>query len=245
MTSIQKVLISFEEYTRLKDIEKEFEELSKEYQSLKDRLGNSKTDQETQETHEIQKGSGEVEELLTRKNIKEIVDLVKQEIVVAPRPVISNWRNFDRAEPTITSIAQPKSAELNRYDVVIEKSDLNDKFDEKKLLKRVPKEKRSLAIELLKDIESRPSELTFDSNGIVFIDEISVPGTNIFKLFPLLFQKQVRKKFTGFDEVSNKITEMGLGHLIQHSSKNRLAKSLDKALASTHKQEDDQWWYLD
>jgi len=243
MTSIQKVLISFEEYTRLKDIEKEFEELSKEYQSLKDRLGSSKTDQET---HEIQKGSGEVsEELLTRKNLKEIVDLVKQEIVLAPRPVISNWRNFDRAEPTITAIGQPKSAELTRYDVVIEKSDLNDTFDEKKLLKRVPKEKRSQAIELLKDIESRPSELTFDSNGIVFIDETSVPGTNIFKLFPLLFQKQVRKKFTGFDELSSKIIEMGLGHLIQHSSKNRLAKSLDKALASTQKQTDDQWWYLD
>jgi len=143
MTSIQKVLISFEEYTRLKDIEKEFEELTKEYQLLKDRLNHHKPDSET--TSDVQKGSGEVnDELLTRKNLQEIIQLVKQEISLPPRPVITNWRNFDLTEPTITSIGQPKSAELPKYDVVIEKSDLNDEFDENKLLKRIPKDKKKL-----------------------------------------------------------------------------------------------------
>jgi len=69
---------------------------------------------------------------------------VKQEISLPPRPVITNWRNFDLTEPTITSISQPKSAELPKYDVVIEKSDLNDEFDENKLLKRIPKDKKKL-----------------------------------------------------------------------------------------------------
>jgi len=235
MTSIKKVLISFDEYTRLKDIEKQFEQLSKEYEELKAKYVKKP------ENEQIGSGSSE---LLTRQNLKEIIDLVKQELTEKPRPVVSTWQNYGLTEPTITAIGHPENVELPRSNVVIEKSDLNDRFDEKKLLRKIPREKKSKASELLQAIEARPSEITFDSDGVLYIDENGIEGSNIFKLFPLLFQKTVRKKFTGFEDFVKKLSDMGLEHLIENSNKIQASKSLDTALKSTFKP-DEQWWYLD
>lgn len=230
MSSIQKVLISFEEYNRLKTIEHQFEELSKKYKSL-------------EEPKSDQRGSGS-NDLLTRQNLKEIIELVKQEITEKPRPVVTTWRNYDLTEPTITAIGHPQSAEPEKAIVSVEKSDLNDEFDDLKLLKRIPKEKKHSALELLKQIKMRPSEITFDSNGTIFIDDMGIEGSNIYKLFPLLFRRTVTKKFTGFEELISKLKAMGLEHLVQSGKDLQSSKNLDKALSSKMKI-DDQWWYLD
>ena len=109
--------------------------------------------------------------------------------------------------------------EPSTFDVTINKSDENTKFDEKQLLTFVPKTQQKNAKELLKQFDLRSNELTWNSSGIIFIDQTSVPNSNIFLIFPHLFKargKSTSKNIIGFDEFVYKIHEMGLDDLILH-----------------------------
>lgn len=235
MSTIQKVLISYEEYIRLKDIEKDYENLSREHEALK----------EKSKVHSApnQSGGGNENEGL-RSHIRQIVDLVKQEITIPARPSITTWQSYE-APYTVTAIGHPKNPINSPYPVNVNKSDLNDSFDEVKLLRRVPKDHQQAASELLKIIESRPNELTFDCNGVIYIDEQSVPGSNIFKLFPILFKKRASKNFSGLQDFINKINQMGLTHLIKYPIQHKEAMKLDAAISRTvPNTSTDQWWYI-
>jgi len=144
--SVQKVLISFEEYSRLKDIEKQFNSLSQAKDDTKGK-GDCENSLNSEQTGS---GSG-----LNFIDIKRIAELVKQEIILPPRPNVTTWQNFQLAEPTIESVAVPLQTQNSAYDVSFQKSDQNDSFDLKKLIAKVPKEHRKAASELLKIIESR------------------------------------------------------------------------------------------
>jgi len=237
MSSIQKVLISFEEYSRLKDIEDQFNELSKKYQELQDKNINESTQTGAGSSHKLSLNSTE---------LKHIVDLVKQEITVQPQKVDKTWQNYELSPPTVVALGHPQQKQLSVYDIEKTKTDLNDKFDEKRLLKKVPKEFRSKAEELLAILEERSSDLTFDSTGDIFINEESIPGSNIFKFFPLLFKKKSPKKFTGYQEFVQKLIDMGLGRFIQYPIDQSKAMKFDKALdKEISPKQSDQWWYLD
>jgi hypothetical protein len=66
----------------------------------------------------------------------------------------------------------------------------------------------------LEQIENRPNELTFDSIGRVIIDNVAIPGSNMFVLLPMLFKTKKSKNLPGLSELIEKLDEMGLTHFI-------------------------------
>lgn len=183
---------------------------------------------------------------LEPQHLKQIAHLVKKEIFsIKPVPTITTWRNYDRAEPTVTSVGYPQVIPLN-YAVEIEKSNLNDKYDEKKLLSKVPREHIRNALELLKAFEDQPNEISFDSQGTIFINEESIPESNIYKFFPLLFRKRKPKSFTGYQDFVEKLLDMGLGHYIKYPINDKKAAKMDTLLKQELNLDTSktQWWYL-
>lgn len=115
---------------------------------------------------------------------------------------------------------------------------MNDQFDEQALLKKVPKPFKKNAALLLKEFDQRPNEITWDSAGHIYIDEKVLPTANIFELFPRLFSKRLSKKSEGMPDFLEKISAMGLQHLIRAESK---LKSEAPKVNSTVSQN---WWYI-
>jgi len=132
----------------------------------------------------------------------------------------------------------------NYYSVKVQKSDFNDVFDLKKALSKVPKIYRVNASKLLNEIESRATELNFDSQGTIFIDGESIQG-NIFTFLPYLYRKRIPKALLGFTEFVNKLDSMGLSNLftvkLNYGQRAKLTdNALQKELPNTSKN----WWLL-
>lgn len=103
---------------------------------------------------------------------------------------------------------------LINYSVPLKKNDDNDDYDESALLHLIPEKDELKAKFLLKQIEDRGSELTWNSSGVVFIDNISIPNSNIFIIYPHLFQKSMpKRKIAGLIETIKKLELMGFGNL--------------------------------
>lgn len=132
----------------------------------------------------------------------------------------------------------------NLFNQSILKNDINDDFDESRLLSFVPKSKQNKARELLKKFDERGSELTWNSSGIIFVNQVAIPNSNIFLCFPYLYKQKRPKSLPGFDSLLNQIFDMGLQDFIsvKHSKRPKvppenLAEPLDKL-------ENVPWWYL-
>lgn len=100
---------------------------------------------------------------------------------------------------------------LSNYNIDIVKNDDNDVFDESALLHLIPNNLRSRAFALLQKLQDRGGEFTWNTNGLVFINQVAIPNSNLFQIFPCLFQKQFpRYKIDGLLEVKTKLQQMGL-----------------------------------
>jgi hypothetical protein len=115
--------------------------------------------------------------------------------------------------------------------------------DLQQLLIHVPKNKKKKAIELLHQIEQRPSELTFDSSGAILIDGVGIPASNIFLLFPLLFKKD-KVLLSGHSEFVNKLKEMKLQHLISNESSRKKKDEMKIGGTSSENVLNKYWYYL-
>lgn len=148
----------------------------------------------------------------------------------------------------------PKSAqeqfEFHRpvESVVIEKSRQSDDFFDKSLLESVPPALLPRAEKLLKELKPHLTDLSWDKEGVIFIDQKSLPDSNIKILFPKLFRKVTNPdKVMYLNEVSSKIATLGLGYLINR----RLTNGLNRPKQlSNHKEliskiaEHRHWWYI-
>jgi len=165
------------------------------------------------------------------------------------RPVITNWKSFEKTEPLVTAGSDDLLAPANEYDNTHVKTDLNDQLDEKKVLRSVPKRHQANAKRLLKSFEARPDELSYDCQGVIFINRSSIPESNIFHFMPLLFTKK-RVDLPGFTDFVNQIAEMGLDHLITYRPKkvtltSQKIGSGDKIVGDLSSDpKNANWWYL-
>ena len=120
---------------------------------------------------------------------------------------------------------------------------LNFWTDEKRLINLTPQKYRKKAALLLKEFSRRGNELTWSTDGIIYVDEISIPSTDIYVLFPYLFKAKRPKNLLGFEDFVQKLHEMGLSHLISK-------EPLKKITSATPNHETKQtqlprnWWYL-
>ena len=103
----------------------------------------------------------------------------------------------------------------------------------------MPPRFRTQANTLLEQFNNRGDELTWNSDGVIFIDQISIPNSDIFVLFPYLFKTKHPKDLKGFDDFIGKITEMGLSHLIVKKA------ILPQKNLVKMKESKSNWWYLD
>ena len=157
-------------------------------------------------------------------------------------------KNYEISEPTITSQVLTNNGGLPPpFGSNLKHNDLADKFDENHLLRLIPKRYKSQAHTLLRACDERSAEFTFNVNGVIFIDGTSLPGTNIFELFPALFKHtRTRSKLVGFHEVIQKLADMGLSHLvIRPNEQPKVKQEKQKGVApvpSTSAKTN--WWYL-
>lgn len=120
--------------------------------------------------------------------------------------------------PTIKEVNDCEKDLIN-YSVLLKKNDDNDSYDESELLQLVPVKDQRNAKFLLQKIDDRGSEITWNSSGVVFIDKTSIPESNMFTIYPYLFQERMPKReIPGLKEVVNKLKFMGLSHLISLQS---------------------------
>lgn len=131
----------------------------------------------------------------------------------------SIWQPSNVLPPVVDTKDNVKAPDLI-YSSKILKDDLNDEFDEAQMLQLIPPKHRKNAQFLLDQFDKRGSELTWNSSGILYIDQDPIPNTNFFLLFPLLF-KLNKIKLAGLNELVEKIKEMGLGDHIYRKIKSQ------------------------
>ncbi len=79
----------------------------------------------------------------------------------------------------------------------------------KHLINVTPSGSKRKAANLLKQIESVPNQITFDSFGRIILDGVGIPGSNIYVIFPLLFKHKKESSLIGFNELKKKIDDLG------------------------------------
>ena len=159
-------------------------------------------------------------------------------------PSDPNWQNYEVSQPTtLSNEVIPKTFPPLNFDNKVQQNDLNDRFDETGLLKRIPKPFKKKASALLQIFDERPNEITWDSSGNIYLDEQSLPGANIFELFPYLYRKRSPKSLVGLTDVVNKLHSMGVAHLINRSMPSG-KKVNEKSERSQKNELPDNWWYL-
>lgn len=140
------------------------------------------------------------------------------------------------------SYVQPTTSQAT-YGVPLNKNDENDSFDELALLERVPKRHQSNARKLLQVFDDHPEDITWNSSGVLFIDDIAIPNSDIRLIFPHLFEGQIDSSFDikGLQELILKIQLMGLERFISKRHKTKIVKVQD--LSSDESDSDSTPWY--
>ncbi len=135
---------------------------------------------------------------------------------------------------------------MQHYDVPLQKNDDNDSFDEKELLRHVPESQQSKAKELISYFNKYPEQITWNSNGVIFIDQVSIPNSNIFQIFHCLFSPACSSESkAGLDELVHKLKSLHLDHLISFETKNKSPRDLSHTSNMTNSNMDElPWWFL-
>ena len=180
--------------------------------------------------------------LLSEPTLEKIASIVVKKLGKNV-PSTSSWRTYERSEPTVAVTVPENTNPPIAYDHKIVKTDLNDQKDTEKVLRKVPRKHLSNAIRLLESFEERSDELTYDCTGTIYIDQESIPNSNIFELMPYLFKKQ-STKLPGFQDFVHKIVEMGLEHLIAYRPKEVRLISNTASQSTKNPKSNTPWWYL-
>ena len=176
--------------------------------------------------------------------VQQIAEVVVKKI--GPSLIPQPFQNFNLGPPAQVSTENPDTRPQLSFSIAHPKDDLNDKFDENHLLKTIQPKFRRQAQILLKEFDKRPNQITWTTDGTLLIDQISIPQSNIFVIFPLLF-KSVRTaiKLPGYQDLVLKIHEIGLGHLIKSKivpqKKLRASAKIETGSSS---QANQKWWFL-
>lgn len=94
-------------------------------------------------------------------------------------------------------------------------ADGGDVVDDDHLANLVPTSQRKKALELLQHLKEHSSELSYDSNGLIKLNNTVLPDSNIVKIFPMLYKPTKNYESDhNFSQVVDEIASLGLGHLI-------------------------------
>lgn len=132
-------------------------------------------------------------------------------------------------------------------DTTITKSVSYDQFDIQKLINSVPRKFSKRAAQLLQNIKQRPLDISFKTNGDLYIDSQSVPSADIFQIFPELFVRKKKIILPGLSELATKIASLHWGHLISRGITKGLKRPKNYKVHdnTAHSlKEFKNWWYM-
>lgn len=268
-----KILIDLEEYIKLLNIQ---ERVNKQEELINARLQKetvthqqSKLPEEPSEhtvatnsestVDNTQTGSGS--NAINEELVKQITNLVTQQIIsqfqltpsTSNTPVV-NSQEGTGAQDLITEFPEeippkdPFSPENEPVPSVVHKSQMNDEFDNERLVNSVPNEFKTRARNLLTSLLKYSSDITFKADGTIFIDQTSLPSSNIFEIFPFLFKPlKLPDSKPYLLQLATKISTLGLGHLINKRltrGLNRKGVIPDQDKLHMQIKTSKHWWYL-
>ena len=150
--------------------------------------------------------------------------------------------------PPLTEDVHFKTAPDPAGTVVQNKSEPHDVFDSNLLLELVPAGFHARAKELLEKIKQNPMEISFATDGTVFIDSKSIPNTNIKIIFPALFIRKNKSSITGLKETATKLASLGFGHLFFKGILKTLKRPSNYKFLDYEKSHDlkknKHWWFI-
>jgi len=130
--------------------------------------------------------------------------------------------------------------------IVETKSQPHDVFDENLLIQLVPNGFHTRAKELLEKIREFPMELSFASDGTVFIDSQSIPNSDIKTIFPALFIRKTKKIIPGLIETATKLASMGAGQFFFKGILKTLKRPKNYKLSeeALNYKKHKNWWFI-
>lgn len=131
---------------------------------------------------------------------------------------------------------------------VIQKSNFSSAIEDQTLINLLPIRFQNRGETLIRALDNFKDTISWDKNGVVFIDHTSLTQSNIYEIFPKLFKftKNYEKVF-GLPEVITTIATLGFGYLINKHYLKGLSRhqrilnhdSIYKEIKSKKN-----WWYL-
>lgn len=133
-------------------------------------------------------------------------------------------------------------------DHLVQKSKANEVYQDQELIDILPEKDKTRGKQLLTALTPFSSNITWSSDGTVFINKLGLPNSNMFELFPKLFKNinNVRA-IPNLSELVTAIANLGFGHLINRKltkGLNRRYKILnqDSLLEDVHSIK--RWWFI-
>lgn len=233
---ICKILIDQDEYLKLKDFEHQIHELNEKRRKQLEIVPSTAASSDSNSSSKPnlpQVGTGFSQNFdndMQTKLIQNITEAVKDSLINQFRldqvhSLLTSKHNTLNIKQTGTGVEDNQrplteptlnnTTPLPAADIITEKSKFQDKFDENHLIQLVPVEYQQSATHLLDEIRNYPLDIMFNSNGELFIDSVSIPNANIYKIFPALFIKTSKYKIPGLSELTTKLASLNLTHLFQ------------------------------
>lgn len=204
--------------------------------------GNNLQEASAKSDGENQTGSGVITSASADDSfIEKIANLVSKKISATN----SGWQNFNLNPPGVTVIAATNTTPPLTFDIA-QSDNKHDLFDTKRLIKTVPSQFKHKAEVLVKEFTNKPHSLNWNSDGVIFLDDVSIPNSDIFTFFPYLFKGPHPKHLPGFNDFVQKIHDMGLSSLIKEKNVRKKVTSATTSL-NVNKQStssSENWWYL-
>jgi len=261
-----KILIDIDEYQKLISLR---DHLNKQEDKINARLEkeaipnsaeSSKTLQEkyVPEQSVEQSGSGSTSHHspISDNLIKSVTELVTKQLQSQFQliPLQHNSQEGSGANDLISQFPEPIDDNVDKpVDVIpttstVHKSDLSGHFEDENLMKLVPNKFKEKAKSLLIQLQKHPSDITWTSNGTIFLGQNSLPNSNIFYLFPKLFKPVTDPEKTIYlSAIATTIATLGLGKYINQkliSGLTRRAPLSNSEQLKTKIQSTKHWYYL-
>jgi hypothetical protein len=264
---LTKVLIDLSEYRLLlkaKEFQDNYEKNLSEHYANKDKNSVTELAQPQKSDlkgQDIQIGAGALSDVLSElkehmlKCVKDTVNEVLKERLPSTFTGAGNIASQTVPVPVSNDLAPhvPEPAPLLNQQRLsgltdYQKSDQNSVQETDLLLQKVPLKFRTKAAKLLEAIDHNATVITWNDNGVLFLDNDSIPHSNMFVLLPELYKKRPKRDLPGFIELVQKLAALGLGDLIDKSILRGMlrAKPIEnhKELYDYIHQKPNKWYYI-
>lgn len=126
-----------------------------------------------------------------------------------------------KAETFLTSDNEPKTTTTvneKSIDQLLSQNDINS------LMSKIPNNFKEKGKSLLKYFLDNPLLVSWDSNGVLSVNNISIPNSNFYSIFPELYAQKPKRSLPGFVTLSTFLLTSGLQHLLRGNKINHFSR---------------------